>query len=165
MCYMSHTTSTWCWTLPILSHWSRHWSYFSSSRRSFHTMLPQINPSGVRIAYLQSFLFWVYSVKSISFGALSTVLVFLSLIAIFLLNCKMFRNLAISVLRGIFIMTVVLPQRSPSSFIDHFFSKCKAYNGEFLSIIFLSFFRLSFFLSQFIVINPPPRNMAQTFLP
>jgi len=41
-------------------------------------------------------------------------------------------------------MTVVLPQRSSSSFIDHFFSKCKAYNGEFLSIIFLSFLFFDF---------------------
>jgi hypothetical protein len=149
----------------ILSHWSRHWSHFSSSRRSFHTILPQITPSCVRIVYFQSFLFWVYSVKIYLIWCFKHRLSILSLIAIFLSNCKTFRNLAISVLRGIFIMTVVLPQQSPSSFYRSFFSKCKAYNGEYLSIIFLSFFQLSFYLSQFIVINPPPRNVAQTFLP
>jgi hypothetical protein len=110
-------------------------------------MLPQITPSCVRIAYLQSFLFWIYSVKIYLIWCFKHRLSIHSLIAIFLSNCKRFRNLAISVLRGIFIMTVILPQRSLSSFIDHFFSKYKAYNGEysfnylseFLSIVFLSF--------------------------
>jgi hypothetical protein len=112
-------------------------------------MLPQITPSCVRIAYLQSFLFWVYSRKNYLIWCFKHRLNILSLIAIFLSNCKRFRNLAISVLRGIFIMTVVLPQRSPSSFYRSLFSKCKAYNGKYLSIIFLSFFQLSFYLSQF----------------
>jgi hypothetical protein len=43
-------------------------------------------------------------------------------------------------------MTVVLPQRSYSSFIDHPCSKCKLYNGEYLSIVFLNY--LSWFMSH-----------------
>jgi hypothetical protein len=128
--------------LSILSHWSRHWFHFSSSRRSFHTMLPQITPSSVfNLSYFGFIL-----LKSISFGALSTVLVFLSLIAIFLSKCKRFRNLAIFVLRGIFIMTVILPQRLPSSFIDHFSLDTKHTMGNIFQlsfwvsfIVFLSF--------------------------
>jgi hypothetical protein len=54
-------------------------------------------------------------------------------------NYKKFRNLAISLLRGIVIMTAVLPQRSHSSFIDHSCPQYKLYIRGIGSIFELTF--------------------------
>ena len=87
-----------------------------------------------RITSFLSFLIWVSYVE-ISYGALNTIFV-------------------LCLLRGIVIMTIVLPQRSHSSFIDHFYHfypRCKLYIWEW---------GVSF---NFLII--PPRNVAWTLLP
>jgi hypothetical protein len=97
-------------------------SHFYSSFRSLHTMIPQITSSSVKIVYLQ-----ISYLGLNSYDALSTALITLRLVQheywlttlSSYRNCKRSRNLAISLLRGIVIMTVVLPRRSHSCFIDH----------------------------------------------
>jgi hypothetical protein len=102
-------------------------SQFYSSLRYLHNMLFRITPFSIKIIYLQTFLFGFILLKHTSYGALSIVLVFSE------------SRVAISLLRGIVIMTIVLPQWSHLSFIDHSCPKCKIYIREMRSIFQLSF--------------------------
>ena len=98
-------------------------SHFSSSLISWHTLLPQIIPSIVKMEYLRAFI-WVYCLQvsqgairiTFSFSCFETRLSFLSIWS-WKKNSRNFTYFFCN--WGINVVTVVLSFRSYSSLIDH----------------------------------------------
>ena len=118
-CCISHTTST-CIERFVVFELLK-WASNPASLQvlglyiSLHNMLPQIFSYFLKIVYLQMSYFG-FNLLKISHGALSTAFIPLRLTTLsFCHNFKRSMNLAISLLRGIIIVTIVLLQRSHSS--------------------------------------------------